>query len=761
MRKLVRIAAVVVVLLVAIVAALFAFVASLDLDAYKPQIAAQVKAATGRDLEIRGRISPRLGLSPAVSVEGVALSNAGWGEKRPMASVERFEAKLQLVPLVTSMGRRIVVDRILLRGADVWLETDERGRANWKLEGGGAAPAQPAPAPQGKPGDKPGEPPQVVVLEIELERVRVSFKAGAAAPVVLAVDRLAMRGDTPDGPRRIEGRGSYNRLGFELSGLLGSFDALLKGPFPVDLALRSGDRAALRVSGTIRQPVAARDYEMTIRAEAKEVGRLGDLAAEAGVEGVSVPALGPLAVELRLADRAPEARPSILALRATLGSEDALRVALEGSVRDPLGLLQSPPAAPGATISIDGSAADLAALARRMGSQAPMSGPLKLVARIADEGASQVALRGLRLDARGIDLSGEASFAFGGARPSLRATLAATSIDLAQFSSPAPSQPARPAPRPAPPPGDGRVIPDVALPFDLIGRMDIDLRLDAGAVLLPQARLEKLELRAAASDGTLAIRPLGFRLDGGSFALETRMVARDRSVAQKLDVGGLELGRVLQSRGMADWFRGGPVTARVDLQGKGQTLRDVAGSLSGVVDLDIGPGTAGAAAQRVVGEWLASIAPPLAQVQVGTSLRCVGYEIGFQGGVGTLRQGAVETQLVSVRSAGTVDLRSEQLALRTQVGPLGFRTTGSLGAPRNALDAAGTLQGVVEGAGGLAGGLAGGVLGALGGGSGGQRQSAGCGGEAPARAPQPEQQQPQPSQQRPALPGNLPNIFRR
>ncbi|MFM8990724.1 MAG: AsmA family protein, partial [Alphaproteobacteria bacterium] len=433
MRKLVRIAAVVVVLLVAGIAALFAFVASLDLDSYKPQIAAQVKAATGRDLEIRGRIAPRLGLSPSVSVEGVSLSNASWGEKRPMASVERFEAKLQLVPLVASMGRRIVVDRIVLRGADVWLETDERGRANGKLEPVAGAPG-PAPAPaQGRAGDPAAAPPQVAVLEVELERVRVSFRAGQAAPLVLALDKLAMRGDTPDGPRRIEGSGSYNRLAFQVSGLLGSVDALLKGPFPVDLALRSGDRATLRVSGTIRQPVAARDYEMTIGLDAREIARLGDMAAEAGVEGVSVPALGPFGLQMRLADSAPSGRPSIVALRVALGGEDALRVVLDGAVRDPLGLLQSPPVAPGANIAIDGKAADLAALARRMGSQAPMSGPFALAGRIADEGTSMVALRGLRVDARGIDLAGDASFAFGGARPELRAAFSAKSIDLAQF----------------------------------------------------------------------------------------------------------------------------------------------------------------------------------------------------------------------------------------------------------------------------------------------------------------------------------------
>jgi uncharacterized protein involved in outer membrane biogenesis len=60
-----------------------------------------------------------------------------------MISVERFEARLQLVPLLTSFGKKVIVDRVLLRGADIWLETDDKGVGNWKFD---AAPAG-APAP--------------------------------------------------------------------------------------------------------------------------------------------------------------------------------------------------------------------------------------------------------------------------------------------------------------------------------------------------------------------------------------------------------------------------------------------------------------------------------------------------------------------------------------------------------------------------------------------------------------------------------------
>ena len=88
----------------AVLAALFAFLLSLDLDRFKPALAAQVKAATGRDLVIEGRLAPRFGLTPSLAIEGVSLSNAPWGENRPMLTVERFEARLESAFLEVIQG---------------------------------------------------------------------------------------------------------------------------------------------------------------------------------------------------------------------------------------------------------------------------------------------------------------------------------------------------------------------------------------------------------------------------------------------------------------------------------------------------------------------------------------------------------------------------------------------------------------------------------------------------------------------------------
>ena len=61
--------------IVLLVVALLAAPVFIDVNAYKPEIAAQVKRATGRDLVLDGPISLSLLPTPRVTVEGVNFFN--------------------------------------------------------------------------------------------------------------------------------------------------------------------------------------------------------------------------------------------------------------------------------------------------------------------------------------------------------------------------------------------------------------------------------------------------------------------------------------------------------------------------------------------------------------------------------------------------------------------------------------------------------------------------------------------------------------
>lgn len=743
-----KIAAALVGTLLVAVSGLFVFLWSLDLDRFKPVLAETVKAATGRDLVIAGRLVPAFGLTPSLRIEGVTLSNAAWGDPRPMLSVETFEARLRLLPLIASLGRRIVVERILLSGAELWLETDTTGIANWRFGERAVQAAAPSPSPSGDP--RLADLPDIAILDLELRRVRVLAKFGQGEPVRFTIDKAALRGDGENGPLWIEGHGSYQRLPFEFGGRLGSGAGIGAGPLPFDLAVRSAGRASLKLGGELRRPLTGRDYDVAIEAAMPEIGRLGELASEIGLAGIGAPPLGAFVLGMEISDRGPEGRVVLDAIRVQLGARDVLRLVVEGAIRDPLGPVQDPPAPPGIDLRIEGNVDDGAMLARRIGAPVPPAGPVRIAAALRDDGPTRIAVTGARAEAPWMDLSGHASLAFDAARPAASLRLEGQRVDLAWLAGPEKAAEA------SPPTGRrtaARLVPDIAIPHDLLAAIDFDAELALGALLLPQARLEGLRIGVQRDARVLTLAPLRFAMDGGTFDVATTLSAQTRVIEQRIAIDGLDLGAALAARRLGDLLRGGRTSLRGALRGEGEGLRDVARSLSGDIGVDVGPATIGQGLRGDVAGWLGAIAPSLAQIQFGTSLRCAAYALRFDRGVGTLRQGVIDAGVVALRSAGTVDLGAETIAVRSQLGPLGFRTTGSLADPQHRLDATGTARGVAEGATGIARG----VLGALGHDSSGDRSGcdSGAGADTPGGA---SPASPVPSA--PPGPSGLPGVLR-
>ena len=115
-------------------------VATLDPNDYKPQIAAQVKKATGRDLTIAGDIEwslfPWLGLD----LGRTTLANPPGFSTPVFAGIEQAQIHVALTPL---LKKRIETKKILLEGVTVNLEKLANGKDNWS-DLGGKGEAQPA-----------------------------------------------------------------------------------------------------------------------------------------------------------------------------------------------------------------------------------------------------------------------------------------------------------------------------------------------------------------------------------------------------------------------------------------------------------------------------------------------------------------------------------------------------------------------------------------------------------------------------------------
>ena len=161
MKKLLIGLAVVVVLLVAA----GVVISLIPLDSYKGEIQARVKEATGRDLRIDGDISLSLFPPVAVSVEDVGFANAPGASTPEMATIDRLDVALQVLPLLSG---EVAIDRFILEQPVINLEVDEQGQPNWQLQT-----AEAAPAPSGETGGGDSAGGGAAVSELRLGDVRL------------------------------------------------------------------------------------------------------------------------------------------------------------------------------------------------------------------------------------------------------------------------------------------------------------------------------------------------------------------------------------------------------------------------------------------------------------------------------------------------------------------------------------------------------------------------------------------------------------
>ncbi len=133
---------IVVVLVLLLAGALYALTL-IDLGRFAPQIEAAAKDATGRTLKIEGPLHIGFSLVPTVVAEDVSFSNADWGTKPQMLKAEKLALQVALLPLLSSS---LNVRSVTIEGADIFLETDRKGRGNWEF--GDAAP-EPEPQAEG------------------------------------------------------------------------------------------------------------------------------------------------------------------------------------------------------------------------------------------------------------------------------------------------------------------------------------------------------------------------------------------------------------------------------------------------------------------------------------------------------------------------------------------------------------------------------------------------------------------------------------
>ena len=97
-------------------------------DLIRDQLVARTKAATGRDLSIRGTTRFTFFPSIGVAMSDVSLSPPPGMTGRPTIAMKRLNVKLSLMPL---LKRQIVVEQLVLSAPIIDLHVDKAGRKSW------------------------------------------------------------------------------------------------------------------------------------------------------------------------------------------------------------------------------------------------------------------------------------------------------------------------------------------------------------------------------------------------------------------------------------------------------------------------------------------------------------------------------------------------------------------------------------------------------------------------------------------------------
>ncbi|MCH7929733.1 MAG: AsmA family protein [Proteobacteria bacterium] len=228
-----------------------------DLNDYKDVIAAEVGAATGREVVIEGGIELSVLPAPRIAVGGIRLANLDGAAAPDMLRIKAAEVRFALLPL---LRWELQIESLVLIEPVIELERLADGRVNWELP---------------LPGEG-GARRQVGDAEVRFDRLVVTdgvivYRDGVRG-VVERIEGLNVEAaaDSLDGPFRARGalviRGAP--LGFQVS--VGALD---RRPIPIAVEVTSAD-AALSFTGSATR--ASVDAEITgkLKAQGPSLARL-------------------------------------------------------------------------------------------------------------------------------------------------------------------------------------------------------------------------------------------------------------------------------------------------------------------------------------------------------------------------------------------------------------------------------------------------------------------------------------------------------
>jgi len=281
-------------------------ISTLDVNQYKGQLIEAVEQATGRKLQIGSDLQFAVSLIPTVVVEDVKFSNANWGSKPEMLTLNKFEIEVALLPLLSG---NIQVNRVVLLEPDILLETNKNGVANWEFS---SKKIQETAPPASESGSSL---PAIVIKKVDIENARIHYKDGVTGQEsTLAIENIELKSNGGNNPLSMIVKAAYNEIPVEINGTIGKLKKLIGNEnYPLDLMINISD-ASVGLKGVVAQPMDGKGVDIDLSFNVDSLSRLSKLS------GSELPKLGPVSFTGKVTDG--KGSYSITTMKLLLGKTD-------------------------------------------------------------------------------------------------------------------------------------------------------------------------------------------------------------------------------------------------------------------------------------------------------------------------------------------------------------------------------------------------------------------------------------------------------
>jgi uncharacterized protein involved in outer membrane biogenesis len=635
-----------------LIGGILALRAALESGRFTPRIKAEIENATGYRASIGG-MGLALGLIPKLELRDVTLSTPGGAA--PGLVAPRLAASISLrsllsggieIPSVEADGLRLNLDPAL------WtLPAAERPTRD-----AAAAPAAPR---------RTANMPQIGLVRLRDAHVILPGSKGRD----VEIPSLSIRNVSAASASDLAAEWRFQGITFTLAGKAGPLFGAAPGTLPplgaITLKAGAGDLGwllpGLRLEAL--ELIAPPEGEARLTGALTRAGNTARLEANLGEIGKLLYGFtGPLPMEARLT------------------SADA-SITLKGAVARPLELA-------GGQFDLTADVPDAAGLS---GFPALPRG-LRGAARLEWRDAQNISLPRFQLTSPALSASAVLNLGLAG-RPNLTGRIDVSRLDLDALTPPptrnaAPAAPAAPAASS----GDGRVIPDIAVPVASLMALDAELRLALSGVTSRYMRQAAVQTNLRLSNGALALAPFNLTIPAGRLAGQINVNAAANpaqySLRLRSEGAGLELAALSGALDGLGLRGHGEIAA--DLRGAGASTRAIAASLDGTFGIALVNGRLEqGSAMDALGAMLALLSPN-SQRLGAVDLRCLAFAFGAQQGVAQSSAFFVDSAIGQLNGEVSINLRDESLGgrLNSNLRVLGlavrapFNLGGTLAAPR-------------------------------------------------------------------------------